>query len=154
MSVKPPIDGLEWKILELLRVDGRLSNREVARRLGVSEGAVRAHVKRMEDQKVMRIAAVTNVAAMGLAAAAQVGVYTEKGRGREVAKVLAAIPGVSFVAVAFGQYDIVAVVLVETREHLLHLLSDTIATIPGVRRTETAEILRPVKHDYTQVKLR
>lgn len=154
MTTHPRIEGLEWKILELLRGDGRLSNREVARRLGVSEGAVRGHVKRMEDQKLMRIAAVMNLAAMGPVAAAQVGVYTEKGRAREVAKALALMSEVNFAAVTFGQYDVVAVVLVATREQLLHLLSDTIAALPGVRRTETAEILRPIKHDYTQVKLR
>jgi Lrp/AsnC family transcriptional regulator for asnA, asnC and gidA len=151
---RPRIEGIEWKILELLREEGRMSNREIARRLGVSEGTVRSHVKRLEDNRLMRIAAVTTLGAFGMHASAQVGVFVEHGRAREVAKALAAMPEMTFVAITFGQFDIVAVPLVDTREELLELLSDRISAIPGVRRTETIEILRNVKHDYVHQRLR
>jgi Lrp/AsnC family transcriptional regulator for asnA, asnC and gidA len=148
------IAGIEWDIISSLREDGRISNREIARRLGVSEGTIRAHVKRLEEQGLMKISAVTMLGALRMRAAAQVGVFVEEGRAREVADALAAIPEMTFVAITFGQFDIIAIPLVETREELLNLLSDRIAAIPGVRRTETIEILRNVKHDFSHQRLR
>jgi Lrp/AsnC family transcriptional regulator for asnA, asnC and gidA len=148
------IEGIEWQILEILRQDGRTSNREIARRLGVSEGTIRSHIRRMEEQKLMRISAVTSLRAMGMRSAAHVGIFVEPDCAREVAEALTRIPEVTFVAITFGQYDLIAVLLVETREQLLNLLSEQIATIRGVRRTETAEVLQAVKHEYTQVVLR
>lgn len=148
MSGKEKPDAIDWQIIEALQRDGRMSNREIARRLGLSEGAVRARVKRLEQQKMIRITAVTSVLALGMAAAAYVGVVVERGKLYEVADALKQIPEVRFAAITLGQYDIVLNVLVETREELLRLLSDQIATIAGVRRTETTEALYAVKHNF------
>ena len=148
------IEGIEWRIVELLREDGRMSNREIARQIGISEGTVRSHLKRLEDQHMLRITAITDLSAMGMRAAAQVGIFVEQNRARDVADAVAALPGVTFVAITFGQYDIIAVVLVETREELLNLLSDRIAGIPGVRRTESMEFLRAEKHQFGLSRIR
>lgn len=142
------IEGIEWRIVDLLRDDGRMSNREIARQLGVSEGTVRSHLKRLEEQHMLRISAITDLGAMGMRAAAQVGVFVEQGRTREVAAAISQLSGITFVAITFGQYDIIAIVLVETRDQLLNLLSEDIAAIPGVRRTESMEILRAEKHQF------
>jgi Lrp/AsnC family transcriptional regulator for asnA, asnC and gidA len=149
-----PIDAIERQIIDQLREDGRLSNREVARRLGVSEGTVRAHIRRLEEEQLMRVTAITNLRALGMRAAAHVGVFVEPGRAREVAGLMAGIHEVTFVATTFGEYDVIAVVLVETQEQLLDVLSETIARIPGVRRTETMEILQAIHHDYTYARLK
>lgn len=147
-------EGIEWRIVDLLREDGRMSNREIARQLGISEGTVRSHLKRLVDQHMLRIRAITDLGAMGMRAAAQVGIFVEQGRAREIADALAVLPGITFVAITFGQYDIIAIVLVETREELLNLLSDQIATIPGVRRTESMEFLRAEKHEFGLSRIR
>lgn len=148
MRDKEQPDAVDWQIIEALQLDGRMSNRKIARRLGLSEGTVRARIKRLEQQKMIRITAVTSVLALGMAAAAYVGVVVERGRLYEVADALKQITEVRFVAITLGQYDIVIDVLVGTREELLQLLSEQIATIPGVRRTETTEALYAVKHNF------
>lgn len=148
MRGKEPPDAVDWQIIEALQLDGRMSNREIARRLGLSEGTVRTRIRRLEQQQMIRITAVTSVFALRMTAAAHVGVAVERDRLYEVADALRQIPEVRFVAITLGQYDIVLNVLVETREELLRLLSDRIATIPGVRRTETTETLSAVKHNF------
>lgn len=148
------IEGIEWRIVDLLREDGRVSNREIARQLGISEGTVRSHLRRLEEQHMVRIAAITDLGAMGMRAAAQVGVFVEQGRARDVADALSRLAGITFVAITFGEYDIIAIVLVETRDQLLNLLSEEIAAIPGVRRTESMEILRAEKHQFGLSRLR
>ena len=48
------LDQADLAIVERLSRDARVSNREIAEQLGVTEGTVRARVKRMEEEKLMR----------------------------------------------------------------------------------------------------
>jgi Lrp/AsnC family transcriptional regulator, regulator for asnA, asnC and gidA len=143
------MDPLDKQILQLLRLNGRLSNREIARTVGVSEGTVRTRIKRLEDDRVMRIMAVTDPFRAGRSVWALVGLKVDRRRQREVAEELRKIEDLSFLAITFGLYDIVALVLVETRGQLREILSERIAKVPGVRRTETTEGLETLK--YTSV---
>ena len=46
------LDQADLAIVERLSRDARVSNREIAEELGVTEGTVRARVKRMEEEKL------------------------------------------------------------------------------------------------------
>ena len=46
------LDQADLAIVERLSRDARVSNREIAEQLGVTEGTVRARVKRMEEEKL------------------------------------------------------------------------------------------------------
>ena len=51
------LDAVDRVIVEQLSRDARISNRQIAQELGVTEGTVRARVKRMEEEKLIRITA-------------------------------------------------------------------------------------------------
>ncbi len=146
-------DELDWKIVDILRVDGRLSNREVGRRLGVSEGTVRGRLNRLRERKIVRNTAVTDVRALGKNVWGYIGLKVERDRLYEVAEALGQIDELLFVAVTLGQHDILAFVVADSREQLLEILAERIQGIPGVRRTETAEALEVVKHQFALVRL-
>ena len=55
------LDEVDKAIVEYLARDARVSNGQIAGALGVTEGTVRARVKRMEEEKLIRITAVTNI---------------------------------------------------------------------------------------------
>ncbi len=147
------LDELDWKIVDILRVDGRLSNREVGRRLGVSEGTVRGRLNRLRERKIVRITAVTDVRALGKSVWGYIGLKVERDRLYEVAEALAKIDELLFVAVTLGQHDILAFVVADSREQLLEILAERIRGIPGVRRTETAEALEVVKHQFALARI-
>jgi Lrp/AsnC family transcriptional regulator for asnA, asnC and gidA len=147
------LDDLDREIVEVLRLDGRTSNREIARRLGIAEGTVRSRIKRLEDQGLMRIVAVTDIFAAGKNVYATVGLTVDKRRIYAVCSELEKIEEVTFVSVAFGLYDVVAVLLMESRTRMLDILSTQIATIPGVRRTETADGLEILKYTITVARI-
>jgi Lrp/AsnC family transcriptional regulator for asnA, asnC and gidA len=147
------IDELDWKIVEILRIDGRLSNREIGRRLGVSEGTIRGRLKRLRQRKIVRITAVTDVRALGKNIWGYIGLKVERDRLYEVAAALEKIPELSFVVLTLGLYDILAFVVAESREQLLEILAEKIRRIPGVRRTETAEALEVVKHQFALARI-
>jgi Lrp/AsnC family transcriptional regulator for asnA, asnC and gidA len=48
-----------------------------------------------------------------------------------------------------GSFDMLAEVVCEDHDHLLRLLSEDLAAIEGVRRTETFMYLRLLKEAYT-----
>jgi Lrp/AsnC family leucine-responsive transcriptional regulator len=47
------IDLLNWKILECLQSNARMSNAEIGRRVGISSPAVADRIKKMEDAEII-----------------------------------------------------------------------------------------------------
>ena len=48
-----PLDAIDWRILEELQADGRLSYNELGRRVSLSPPAVADRVRRLEDAGVI-----------------------------------------------------------------------------------------------------
>lgn len=48
------IDAINWKILEYLQHNARLSNAEIARRVGISSPAVAERIRKLEDAEVIK----------------------------------------------------------------------------------------------------
>jgi len=142
------LDQLDRKILNWLWRDARTSNRAIARALRVSEGTVRGRIKRMKEEKSIRISAVTHMAALGRPVFAFLGIEVDRSRLSEVAQKLCAVPQIRFVGMMLGRYDILAMAQLSNSLELAGLLTDTLASIPGVRTTESWQGLEVIKHDY------
>ena len=48
------IDNLNWKILQCLQQNARMSNAEIGRRVGISSPAVSERIKKMEDAEIIQ----------------------------------------------------------------------------------------------------
>jgi Lrp/AsnC family transcriptional regulator for asnA, asnC and gidA len=142
------LEDLDRKILIWLWRDARTSNRKIARAVGVSEGTVRTRIKRMKDENIIRISSVTHIAAVRRSVFAFIGIEADGSRLRAIAKELCALPEIRFVGVMLGRYSILTMAQVGTAIQLTDLLTETIASIPGVRHTESWQGLQVVKHDY------
>lgn len=139
------LDELDRQIIALLQKDGRLSNVEVARTLGLAEGTVRKRLDRLLSAGIMRIMAVTDPAALGLPASILIGIQVELGQLNEVARRLAALPEVLSVDIVTGTYDVIIEAALPSGEHLLSFLIDKVSAIPSVKRTETSHVMQVVK---------
>lgn len=140
-----PLDEFDRKIIVLLQQDGRLSNVEIARTLGLAEGTVRKRLERLLGEGVIRLMAVAEPVSLGLVASVVIGIQTDLGQMNEVAQRLAAVPEVHCVNIVTGTYDVMIEAVLPSGEHLLSFLIDKISTIPGVKRTETSHVLQAVK---------
>ena len=56
------IDDLDNQIIEILSIDGRMSNAAIARNLGVSEGTVRRRLNIMKEQGIIDVKVILNPA--------------------------------------------------------------------------------------------
>src|SRR5690349_8295837 len=141
------LDGTNKQIIEQLQRDGRMSYAALAKIVGLSEAAVRQRVQRLLEAGVMQIVAVTDPLTLGFARQVMIGIRVD-GDLRTAADALAAIPEVDYVVICAGGYDLLAELVCTDDAHLLHLLNDTIRTIPGVTATETFVYLKLTKQTY------
>ncbi len=128
------LDDTDQGIIALLRSDGRMPYRAIARELGITEATVRARVRRLEESNTMRVVAVTDIEAAGYGMLLAIGVQVENRRPEEVASDLAAIDEVFSVNVVVGSHDIEILVVTEDAGSLNELLMATLGAVPGVRR--------------------
>ena len=136
------------KIISMLQDDGRVSNVEIARDLGISEGTVRRRLKRLLQDKFIRVSALRDPGKMGYASEALVGVQADPDKIDKVAEDLAQLEEVDWVTITTGAYDIFAWVALQSAEALGIFLRTKVGTIPGVRRTETFVNLSVKKRGY------
>lgn len=67
MPFKADLDVTDWKILRELQNDGRITNVELSRRVGISAPPCLRRVKRLEDSGIIRgYRALLNTPALGL----------------------------------------------------------------------------------------
>src|SRR5713226_4801455 len=59
------LDELDHELVATLRDDGRISNRALADRFGVGEATIGQRVRRLADERILRVVAVTDMAAFG-----------------------------------------------------------------------------------------
>ena len=148
------LDSVGKAIVERLSVDARTSNGQIAQELGVTEGTVRARNKRMQEDRQIRITAVTNIDRFRDAALAYIWIEVERSDStRAVAKALAEIDELGFVGVMLGRSDILAITMVRNTEHLAEFIHRRISPIEGVRRTESTLGVNFVKHDYRMARI-
>ena len=142
------MDELDLRIIGLLQIDGRTSNSDLARELGVSEGTIRRRLWRLVQRDVIRITAVPNIEKMGYAATALVGVQTRPGKADDVAEALARLEEVHYAAVTTGAFDVFLWVGLESAQRLGDFLHTKVAPVEGVQRTETFINLAIKKRTY------
>jgi len=142
------LDAVDRRIVELLQRDGRRPYGAIAEEVGLSEAGVRRRVQRLRDAGVMQIVAITDPLQVGYGRMALIGVRVQ-GDVRLVADKIAAIDEANYVVLTAGHFDIIAEVLAVNDDSLVHLLNDSIRSIPGVTEVETFLYLKLAKQTYT-----
>ncbi|HLN05629.1 MAG TPA: Lrp/AsnC family transcriptional regulator, partial [Acidimicrobiales bacterium] len=99
------LDDVSKRLVEELQQDGRRSYAALAETVGLSEAAVRQRVRRLLDENVMQIVAVTDPLTVGFTRQALVGIRAD-GNLRDIADKLAGLPELEYVVVCAGSFDI------------------------------------------------
>jgi Lrp/AsnC family transcriptional regulator for asnA, asnC and gidA len=146
-SAPGALDSLDRRIISLLQKDGRRAYGAIAEEVGLSEAAVRRRVQRLRDTGVMQIVAITDPLQLGYGREALIGIRVQ-GDVRLVADKVAAIDEANYVVMTAGSFDIIAEVIAEDDNDLVHLLNDSIRSIPGVTEVETFLYLKLAKQTY------
>lgn len=135
-------DQVDWKIIDILR-DGYEANNAVASRLGVSEGTIRARLKRLKKDGILTIKALINPDVLENKQLVMVAMNVAESKLLEhKAEEIARLAGVLSVSIASGRFDLVAEVLVDSNKGLVRFLTEELSTIEGITRSESFIMLK------------
>jgi len=149
----PVLDALDRRIVDLLTVDARVSNRQIASQLGVTEGTIRGRINRMEEGGAIRLTAVTNVAFAGSPRVVLIGIRAQHGELRAVSEKIAAMTEIRCVIIMLGRFDILAIGLFDALEDIVEVANNRILALPGVRHVETSIAVKTLKYDFRAAKI-
>src|SRR3954468_15079070 len=138
-TLRVALDGTDRQILDLLQLEGRMANAEIARRIGMAPSAVFDRIRKLEERGIIsgyeaRIS--PRAVGLGLTAFIFVRGEDEVGSGR-IGDTLAAIPEALEVHHIAGEDCYLVKVRVADTEALGTLLRERIGSIRTVRSTRT-----------------
>jgi Lrp/AsnC family transcriptional regulator for asnA, asnC and gidA len=142
---EPTLDELDTRLIAALREDGRKSNVELARQLGVSEGTVRTRLARLRSDGTLQILAVADHRKLGLVVCVLFSIQTEVGKAGIVAERLAKFEELELVELVTGNYDVMAVGFFRSNDDLAEFLAKKLWKVGSIRKIDTAHVLRIVK---------
>jgi len=137
------IDAHDSGIIGELQRDGRASFRDIGRRLGLSERTVSSHYTRLVDERALQVIAVGNPLHLGFRAVAWLGITLGEGADLEhAAALLGQVPGLDYVVVPSGRYDLLCELVCRDSEELLATLDNEVGAIGEVAHVDTFVCLR------------
>jgi Lrp/AsnC family leucine-responsive transcriptional regulator len=143
------MDAVDRHIIERLQQDGRATQQELAREIGLSQPTVAERIRKLEERGVIRgYAAKVDAAALGKEITAFVGVSIEHPRFFDTfAEAVQQLDDVLECHRVAGDDSYMLKVKVTTAAALDDLLVGVLRQIPGVTRTHTTIALRSIKEE-------
>ncbi|HUC61581.1 MAG TPA: Lrp/AsnC family transcriptional regulator [Alphaproteobacteria bacterium] len=148
--LKTPLDRIDRNILTQLQDDGRLSNSDLAERVGLSPSPCLRRVRALEAAGVIRkYAALVDPAAVDLAVSVFVSVTLEKQIEERLEAFEAAVvsrPEVLECYLMTGEADYLLRVVVADLAAYERFLKDHLTRIPGVASIKSSFALKQVRY--------
>lgn len=146
----PSLDELDYKIIDLMKVNGRITYKDISTRLDIPEATARYRVQRLLNAEIIQIEVWANPRLLGTPHTSILNISVDSSRINYVAEQLAKLEEVQFVSVVAGGYNIAAEVKAASQEELLAFF-DRLNSINGIIGYDVQLILKLLKahYDYT-----
>jgi Lrp/AsnC family transcriptional regulator for asnA, asnC and gidA len=139
------LDSVDRQIIRVLQDDGRTSNVEIARRVGVSEPTVRKRLERLLSTGVIRITAVPDPARIGFSTVAFMTLGVELASASQIADQIAQLPEVRTIYITSGGSELLVEAWFTSSDDLLIFMAQHLGSIPGIRRMAISHVLRTIR---------
>jgi len=139
------IDEIDKKILEILTKNARTPYTQIAKEVGLSEGAIRKRVASMEEKGLIKkYVAIIDLKKLGYNSITLLGMDVEPTMLLEISKKVAEIEEAKHVFISTGDHMIMAEIWAKDGNDLSRILSK-IGKIKGVKKLCPAIILEEIK---------
>jgi Lrp/AsnC family transcriptional regulator, leucine-responsive regulatory protein len=143
------LDGIDRKILEVIQVDGRISNVDLAGRIKLSAPQCFRRVRSLEERGVLRgYRAEVSPEALGFGVTAYVSVSiggNDFGRVREIEAEIRAFPQILECFSVSGEDDYLLKVVSYDLKTLSNFLTDHLMQVPGIDDVRSMICLEEIK---------
>lgn len=147
------LDELGRKIVDLLATDGRISNRQIATELGVTEGTIRARLKRLQQENLIRFSAVIDYRLAGSPKLVMIGIHADPDAVERLSEQISKMPEIGCVIIMLGRFSIMAMGLFNQLEDSIEIANNRILSLPGVQHVETSVAVQTLKYDFRMAKI-
>lgn len=147
------LDNLDWRILQLLQENAKLTYTEIGNKLDVAHSTVYDRIQRMEEHGIIKkYRAVVDPEKAGLQQiTALMTIYTEPKESEHIANKLAEFPEILEVSSSFSEELVINAKVVSQDQPKLHaFIAQSIAPLPGVLRIRTSVITKKYKEETSQ----
>ena len=145
---KKALDQLDCQMIELLQKDGRISNTEIAKNIGISEATVRTRLNRLIQEEYIQIVAVSNPIKLGFKIVGNIRIHVEIKKMDRIIRELKKLKPLWFVVQTTGGTGIDTEFVVKSLDELNDLIFEKINKIDGIIKTETSLFLKYIKRQY------
>ncbi len=142
------IDSTDSAMISLLQKDGRISNTEIGKKLGISESTVRLRLKRLIEEEIVQIVAVSNPFKLGFKLTGNIYIDVEMKKIHSVLEKLKTLKGLWYIILTTGISNINAEFIVKDQDELNDLIYNKISKIDGITKLETSIIMKFEKRNY------
>jgi Lrp/AsnC family transcriptional regulator for asnA, asnC and gidA len=145
---KKALDQIDCQMIELLQKDGRISNTDIAKEIGLSEATVRTRLNRLIKDKFIQIVAVSNPIKLGFKIVGNIRIHIEIKKMDRIIKELKNLKPLWFIVQTTGGTGIDTEFVVKSLDELNKLIFEKINKIDGVIKTDTSLFLNYIKRQY------
>ena len=142
------IDPIDCRMIELLQKDGRVSNTEIAKTIGISEATVRTRLQRLIQEEYIQIVAVSNPFKLGFKVVGMIRIHVEIKKMDKIIQELKSIKSLWHIVQTTGGTGIDTEFVLKSLDELNVLIFEKINRIDGVLHTETTLFLNYLKRQY------
>ena len=145
------VDATDEAIIAAFQEDGRQSNREVARRLDISEGTVRQRLKKMQDAGAIRFDVVSDNAHMGIDFVAFIHASVEPRHLEDFLEAAEAIPDLWYLAAVAGRFNVIALIATPSAAEAMTTIRSKVERLAGVNEIRVRPVVGTVKNDFCEM---
>jgi len=145
---KKPIDQTDCEMIRMLQRDGRVSNTDIAKHIGISEATVRTRLNRLIKEEYIQIVAVSNPMKLGFEIVGTIRIQVDIKKMKSVIDELKKLKPLWHIVQTTGGTGIDTEFVLKSLDDLNDLIFNKINRISGVQKTETSLFLKYIKRQY------
>lgn len=148
------LDETANKIIGLLRSDPRISNKAIAKKIGVVEATVASRLRQLRDNRDMCVALRRGYHSLGLHLQSFIELSISGRPAEDIADELAKVSAIKSIVILFGKPELMLVVFTPDHEALVELIENDIQAVDGIDNAEVNIVLdvRKVRLGYADLK--
>lgn len=145
---------LDFQILKMLQVDGRMSFTEMSNEINVAVSTIRHRYLNLIEDGTIKIIGRVDPHKIGYNCYASILIAVKpKSHLNDIFDILKTLPEVTFIAMISGDFDIEINVMCHNMEYLNELITNKIHTIDGIFDTKTNMYMKTYKFSQPDLDL-
>ncbi|MFH2047354.1 MAG: Lrp/AsnC family transcriptional regulator [Pseudomonadota bacterium] len=145
---KYQVDELDLMLIKELEANSRQSNRQIAKKLGVTSTTVQIRLQRLLDERMIKIIPVLNPVAMKFQTRAFFGLNITPGSSNAAVVYLKPLACVQTINITAGHFDMTLFAVFHDIEEMLAFVDGELSKVPGLVSIEEIMVLKVVKRTW------